>query len=165
MSSGFTLFIPAYGLPDGSIAEPNHMHIFYPFGNAKVPELIYERVERLYCDNYLAIGNVVRAYLDCIKRSHARDGGDVSLGPTIDLINLVGHFDHHMHSETPCTEREYLTHIAMLHDLIGDHPGIITAPIHDQFYARLYQLLMHEEHIPRETYNNYRGFVIDITPH
>lgn len=142
MSSGFTLQLPING--------GTHLLIFYPFFNNEVAPLIYERVSKCYYDNYVPIGNVVRKYLE-ISKEHA--------GVSKDMVEFIGNFDQHMHSTRPVTSEEYMTNIALLYDLIEDNPSVLTRPMHDQFFARLLQLLKHEEHIIEQQYDSFRGFL------
>ena len=156
MSSGFTLTIPAYRFNDIE-TDASDLVIFYPFFNDKIPEIIERRVTDLDCMNYVPIYWTVNTYLDSIEHRSS------SIAPTMKLLDFVGHFDEYMsnYTEPQPSCADFIQIIGTLFDLIEDNPGILTAPIHDQFYARLYHMLMHEEQIHSSGFSSYRGFARD----
>ncbi len=137
MSSGFTLDIAG-----------RHLIVFSPFENDKVPALIEERVRHVYCDNYEPIHSVVCAYLSQVQAESDRG-----------LLELVGDFHEVMAAIKNSPHEHYIKSLCTLHDLIEDDPALLTKPIHDQFYARLHQLLRQEEYIHPTQYASYRGYV------
>lgn len=128
------------------------MVLFYPMNNDHVKGLLYERVEHAYGDNYVIVHALIREYLDVVT-VHTDESERIHA-----LVNIVGNFDQIMSRARDIEPDEYMHAIAAMHDFIDDNPHIISEPMHDQFFARLYDVLVYETQILPHAFARFRGF-------